>query len=135
MNSVLSVVAALSGVFTAVNPAFAQNWMQSGAPSDAWSSVASSADGNKLAAASPGGGIYTWQTTPTPLLRIMPSDSGVLLSWTIPSMDFTLQQNSDLTGTSWTDVTTLPVLNLTNLQNEVVVPLLSAGNRFYRLKY
>ena len=65
----------------------------------------------------------------------MPSDSGALLSWTIPSMDFTLQQNSDLTGTNWTDVTTLLVLNLTNLQNEVVVPLLSAGNRFYRLKY
>ncbi|MDD5141364.1 MAG: hypothetical protein PHY43_14030 [Verrucomicrobiales bacterium] len=42
-----------------------------------------------------------------------------------------MQQSSDLT--SWADVTNAPVLNLTNLQNEV---LLSPSNSssFYRLK-
>jgi hypothetical protein len=96
--------------------------------------VASSADGNKLVAVVSGGGIYTSQTTPTPLLNITPSSGNALLSRTIPSMDFTLQQNSDLTTTNWTDVPTPPVLNLTNLQNQVLVSLPS-GNTFYRLKH
>ena len=52
------------------------------------------------------------------------------LSWTVPSINFVWQQSSDLTG--WSDVANPPVLNLTNLQNEVV---LSTGSRgFYRLK-
>jgi hypothetical protein len=43
-----------------------------------------------------------------------------------------LEQNSDLTTTNWTDVTNVPVLNFTNLQDEVTLPLL-ASNCFYRL--
>ncbi len=96
--------------------------------------VASSADGNKLAAVVAGGGIYTSQTTPTPTMSLTPWGSNALLSWTIPSLDFTLQQNSDLTTTNWTDVTTPPVLNLTNLQNQVLLSP-SSGNTFYRLKH
>jgi hypothetical protein len=42
-----------------------------------------------------------------------------------------MQQSSDLG--SWTDVTNPPVLNLTNLQNEVTLPM-HAGCGFYRLK-
>jgi hypothetical protein len=42
-----------------------------------------------------------------------------------------MQQSSDLG--SWTDVTNPPVLNLTNLQNEVTLPM-HAGSGFYRLK-
>jgi hypothetical protein len=34
---------------------------------------------------------------------------------------------------NWTDVTNPPTLNLTNLQNQVALPL-PAGNVFYRLK-
>ena len=48
-------------------------------------------------------------------------------------MPFVLQENADLTTANWTDVTTTPVLNFTNLHHEVSVPLPSA-NRFYRLK-
>ena len=101
-------------------------------PAIGWGSVASSADGCKLVATG-NGGIYTWQTTPTPVLSLTPSDSSFLISWIVPSMPFVLQENLDLTTTNWTDVTTTPILNFTNLHHEVSVPL-SSTNRFYRLK-
>jgi hypothetical protein len=95
--------------------------------------LASSADGNKLVAVVSGGGIYTLQTTPTPALTITPSSGNALLAWIIPSMDFRLQQNSDLTTTNWTDMTTPPVLNLTNLENQVMLPPTNSRS-FYRLR-
>jgi hypothetical protein len=104
------------------------------APADNWQCVASSADGAKLVAVAYGGGIYTLQTTPRPMLSLTPSGANALLSWTIPSLAFTLQQSSDLTTTNWTDVPTPPVLNLTNLQNQVTVSPTN-GNTFYRLKH
>jgi len=48
-------------------------------------------------------------------------------------MNFTLQQSSDRSTGNWQDLTNLPVLNLTNLQNQVVPPP-PAGNSFFRLK-
>jgi hypothetical protein len=105
--------------------------------------LVSSADGNKLVAAGwfvaafNGYGYYaicTLKTDPIPLLDLTRSSGAALLSWTIPSMDFTLQQNSDVTTTNWTDVPTSPVLNLTNLQNQVIVSPTN-GNAFYRLKH
>jgi hypothetical protein len=84
-------------------------------------------DGNSL------GGIYTWQTIPKPVLNVAPSGSNLLLSWTVPSRLFALQENADLASTNWTDVASAPVLNLTNLQNQVRLPL-PADNRFYRLR-
>jgi len=55
----------------------------------------------------------------------------VTLAWTVPSTNFGLQQSADLT--SWADVTNPPVLNLTNLQNQVTLAP-SNSSRFYRLK-
>jgi hypothetical protein len=110
------------------------SWTTTSASGKRWSSVALSADGSKLVGTVMGGGIYTAQSTPRPSLNLAPSGSNALLSWTIPSVDFTLQQNSDLTTTNWTDVTTPPVLNLTNLQNQVLLSPPS-GNTFYRLKH
>ena len=49
----------------------------------------------------------------------------------MPSTNFVLQQSADLL--SWTDVTNPPVLNLTNLQNQVTLPP-SGSSGFYRLK-
>ena len=43
---------ALAGLLAATAPASAQTWTQTSAPSNYWISVASSADGTKLAAAS-----------------------------------------------------------------------------------
>lgn len=103
-------------------------------PSAVLWSVASSADGGKLAAGVGfGGGIYTCQTTPAPVLNIIPASSNLAFSWVVPSTDFVLQQNSDLTTTNWTDVTNTPTLNLTNLQNQVILSP-SGSNAFYRLK-
>ena len=112
-------------------------WNVSDAPGTAWEFAASSADGSKFAALannnfSGTGRIYTEQTTPTPLLELTPSATNLMLSWTILSLNFALQQNPDLNTTNWTVVTNQFTLNLTNLQNQVLLPL-SASNSFYRL--
>ena len=110
------------------------SWQNMEAPQAVWSSVTSSADGYKLAAVVNGGGIYTWQSTPTPALNIVLSGSNAVVSWTIPSTDFALQENSDLTSTNWTDAPVSPALNLTNLQDQVMLST-ATGNVYYRLKH
>ncbi|HXJ72251.1 MAG TPA: hypothetical protein VNM37_05345 [Candidatus Dormibacteraeota bacterium] len=97
-------------------------------------SIASSADGNKLLVSAYGGGIYTWQSTPEPGLNISSAGSAFVLSWLIPAMPFVLQENTELTTANWADVTSPPALNLTNLQNQVTV-LRPVDHRFYRLKH
>jgi hypothetical protein len=119
-------------IYTSTNSGV--TWMATSIPStqDQFS-VASSADGNKLIAVNYGGGIWILQTAPAPQLNIATSSTDLDLSWIVPSTNFVLQQNLDLTTTNWTDVTNTPVLNLTNLHNEVTLP--SPGNNvFYRLK-
>jgi hypothetical protein len=59
MRSALLICAAVIFTITTVNSASAQIWFQTGAPSNAWASVASSADGNRLVAVSGNGLIYT----------------------------------------------------------------------------
>jgi photosystem II stability/assembly factor-like uncharacterized protein len=110
-------------------------WTQgTNAPSGAaWSSVASSTDGSKLVAVLNGGGIYTCQTTPAPVMNVTMSNGNLGLSWIVPATSFVLQQNSDLCTANWTDVTNTPALNLTNLQNQVFLSP-STGSGFYRLK-
>jgi hypothetical protein len=44
-----------------------------------------------------------------------------------------LQENSDLATTNWTTLTNIPALNLTNLRNELILPLPATGSAFYRL--
>ena len=79
------------------------------------------------------GPIYTSHTMPSPVLNLAAFGGNLMLSWLIPSKNLGLQQNSDLTTTNWTDVTNLPVLNLTNLQNQVVLPP-PDGTSFFRLE-
>jgi len=107
-------------------------WQSNAAPVTNWISVVSSTDGCKLVAAVSGGGIYTWQTTPTPVLNITPSGGNLLISWTVPSLNFWLQQNTNLNTTNWVDVPIAPTLNTSNLQNQVTLPATS-GMIFYRL--
>jgi len=116
------------------------SWISNSAPDVSWASVFSSADGCKLFAAAnmgnsqPGFGlIYTVQSSPRPLLHISPSNSTLTLSWMVPSINFVLQENADLSTTDWTDVPASPALNFTNLQFEVVLGATNA-TRFYRLK-
>jgi len=109
-------------------------WVSNSAPVQDWTSVASSSDGRKLVAVAGtfnGGGIWTSQSTPVPQMNITPTNGNLALSWIVPSTNFVLQQSSDLGG--WTDVTNPPVLNLSNLQNEVTLSPSNSGG-FYRLK-
>lgn len=104
-------------------------WITNESPSQAWETIASSADGNKLVAASWARGIWMAQSTPSPQLEIAASN-GLAISWIIPSTNFVLQQSSDLSN--WTDVTNTPILNLMNLENQVFPPL-TGSQDFYRL--
>lgn len=110
-------------------------WTSNSVPIANWSSIASSSDGSKLVAVVYGGGIWVSQTLPAPRLNITVSNGNLLLSWIVPSMDFALQQNSNLTTATWTDVTNRSVLNLTNLENQVIVATPAAGGRSFRLKH
>jgi len=106
-------------------------WVSNNTPRLSWRAVASSADGCALVAGVYGGGIWISQSTPTPQLNIAPANPDFKLSWTVPSTNFVLQQSAYLI--SWADLTNPPALNLTNLQDEVVLsPTNSSG--FYRLK-
>jgi hypothetical protein len=118
-------------IFSSTN--FGNTWVSNSAPFTNWWSVASSADGSKLAAVVDGGGIWVSQTTPSPILNIAPFSSNVALSWLAPSTNFVLQQNSDLTTANWVTLTNTPVLNLTNLQDEIILSP-PADNGFFRLK-
>ena len=97
-----------------------------------WAAVASSADGNRLFAAVNGGGIYTLETTPTPVVEIAISRGSLTLSWIIPSTPFVLQESADLTAANWVDVTVERTLNFSNLHYQATLPL-SGDRRFYRL--
>ena len=107
-------------------------WTQDDAPVTNWSAVAGSADGCKLVAVVNGGGIYTWQAAPTPHLNISISESAPLLSWTVPSLKFLLQQAPDLTSGNWTTVPVTPSLDYSNLQYQVTIPK-PPNTIFYRL--
>ena len=124
------------GIFTSTDSG--ATWVSNNVPSGAWTCAAMSADGNELIAtigsSSTTGGIYVSQTTPVPQLNLAASGGNLMVSWLIPSMNFELQQNAELTTTNWTAMTNLPALNLTNLQYQVVLPP-PAGNSFFRLKH
>jgi hypothetical protein len=128
-----SLVSASSDGFIYTSVDSGKTWISNSAPVADWSAVASSADGSKLVATVNGGGIYTWQTTPHPAVNVSPSGTNLVLSWIIPSQPFVLQNNADLSPANWTDGTNVPVLNVTNLQHQVTLPL-PASNGFYRLK-
>lgn len=95
--------------------------------------TASSADGFKLVAAASGGGIYTWQAVPLLTLSLTTSSSALVASWVVPSIPARLQQNSSLSSTDWADVTVPPIVNPTNLHNQVILSP-STGPTFLRLK-
>jgi len=131
----MAAVAVSDLIYTSTNSG--ATWTPNNIVLNNWNAVASSADG-ALLVASVGypatGGVYTSRTTPAPQLNLASAHANLLAWWIIPSLGFGLQQNSDLTSANWTEVTNPPVLNLTNLQNQVVLPL-PAGNSFFRLKH
>jgi len=124
-----------TGIWTSKNSG--ADWSRHEPFGNSYAAVASSADGEKVVAAvgvAFGGGVSTLQSTPTPTLSITAAAGKAVVSWTIPSTPFVLQQNSDLTTTNWTDVMTPSVLNLTNLENQVILSPANS-NGFYRLMH
>src|ERR1035437_4014230 len=124
-------------IYTTTN--YGQTWISNSVPVSWWFGVCSSADGNKIMAASCGtnlssigmGSIWSSQTVSSPSLNLVPTNNNLALSWLIPSTNFVLQQSYDLAN--WSDVTNVPVLNLIKLKNQVTIPMSSDGS-FYRLK-
>ena len=108
-------------------------WVSNSAPGLLWQSVASAADGNVVFAAPSNGGIWVRRTTPAPVLGLKPFTQGPVLLWQIPSANFVLQQSATLATPSWSDLTNAPVLNLTNLQNQLMLPW-GSEPAFYRLR-
>jgi hypothetical protein len=117
-------------IFTSTNSG--ATWVSNNVPKLFWRSVAMSADGNTLAAVAFSGGIWTLQTTPVPQLHLAPSGNNLAFSWLVPSTNFVLQQNADLTTTNWVVLTNMPTLNLSNLQEQVFLSPTN-GSAFFRL--
>jgi hypothetical protein len=121
-------------IYTSTN--MGVDWTSNNAPLEHWSAMADSADGNKMVALtsqSPSAGIFTAQTAATPRLNIASGNNDNLaFSWIVPSTNFVLQQNVDLTTTNWMTLTNAPTLNLTNLQDEVFLPGTNTSD-FFRL--
>lgn len=93
----------------------------------------SSADGCELVVGGNNNdGIWIWQASPSPKLSLATWSNNVTLSWPVPSTNFGVEQSADLAAVNWVALTNLPVLNYTNLQNQVTLPSTS-GSAFYRL--
>ena len=112
---------------------FGQTWSDTDAPILNWTSLAASADGHRLIAASKDGGIYASQSAPKPLLNIEKAESNCLISWIVPSHYFALQEQSQLSPSAWDYPAASPVLNKSNLRYELILPKTTATH-FYRLK-
>jgi hypothetical protein len=126
------LLGAVSGGQLFVSSNAGNTWTESSLPSCTnWNQVVCSADGGNLVAISTDGKIYTARSIRQPALSLQADWPALTISWTIPSTNFVLQQSADLH--SWADVTNPPVLNLTNLQNQVTLPP-SGSSAFYRLK-
>jgi hypothetical protein len=67
----------------------------------------------------------------SPILDITLTSNNVVISWSVTYTNLALQENSDLSGTNWTDVTNS--VNVVGGENQVLVSA-SVGNDFYRLK-
>ncbi len=125
------LIAAANGGPVCISTNSGAHWNLSDAPITNWSAIACSADATKMFAAANQGGIWISQASPAPILYSKTTGTNFVVSWIIPSTNFVLQQSSDLS--SWSAVTNSPVLNLTNLQNRVTLPM-PVCSQFYRLK-
>jgi sugar lactone lactonase YvrE len=122
------------GIWTSTN--YGATWASATNAGLTWTSAAMSADGGALVATAgwptATSAIYVTQTAVAPALNLTASDNGPMVSWLIPSQNFTLQQSFDLS--TWTDGTNPPALDLTTLRQQVAIPAPSA-NSFYRLMH
>jgi hypothetical protein len=64
-------------------------------------------------------------------MNITPTNGNLRLSWIVPSTNFIAQCSPDLSN--WQDMTDTPVLNLSNLQEQILLSP-TDSNVFFRLK-
>jgi hypothetical protein len=72
-----------------------------------------------------------FSSLPGPSLSIVRSNNDVIVKWPDSSIEYVLQENSNLDAANWTSVMPLPTDDGTN-QNVTISPV--TGNRFYRLR-
>jgi photosystem II stability/assembly factor-like uncharacterized protein len=112
------------------NPSSTNHWFAAIASADGGISVALGYDWKN---AKPGF-IHLSQSIFLPRLNLTLSGGDAILSWVIPSADFTLQESGDLSTANWTEVGQNPTIDITTLQNQVRTSL-HLNNRYYRLKH
>jgi hypothetical protein len=119
-------------------------WMQASNSNGAFAygaaCVATSADGGKAflgisydSSYNSGGNLYTSFRPLNPYLNVSNSNSDIALSWIVPSTNFVLQQNSNLSATVWVTVTNIPVFDLITLQEKIILQQ-TGDAAFYRLQ-
>lgn len=113
-------------------------WASNSVPASGWSSVASSADGCELVAvadysAGTNSGIWIGRTTPSPQLSVGLANSNLALSWLVPSANFVVQQNSDVSTTNWVPLTNAPSFDPLTLQDQVMLVPPNPSACFFRL--
>jgi hypothetical protein len=124
----------IDSIYTSTN--LGATWTSNNVPQRAWAAFACSADGNELLAAEePGsgptsGGIWILQTPPSPQLNFTAANGNLNFFWTAPSTNMVLEESPDLSN--WMVVTNEPVLNDSNLQEQVTF-LMGSSNGFFRL--
>ena len=109
-------------------------WLSNSVPLKFWTSVAASADGSRLCATADGasGGLWRFSRPPAPRMQASLTTGSFRLSWVLPSINFVPQHSPDCTPASWAHMTNEPILNLSNLQYSVALPM--SERSFYRLK-
>ena len=101
---------------------YGQTWTNADAPHLRWRTVSVSADGNKIIAGTIDSGVYTFQaSTALPPLHLDQKRKKLIISWVVPSSPAVLQHSSD--GVNWINVTQKPLLNLSTLNYEIILPL------------
>jgi hypothetical protein len=129
------------GAIVYLSPDAGITWASADAPAQSWATVTCSADSSNIVLAAAAGGPICTLRSPAPpapsfeppRLSVAQSGAQVQISWLVPSSSFVLQENADLATTNWTDVTTPPSLNFTNLHDELRISSSLAAS-FYRFR-
>ncbi len=124
-----------ASIYTSTNSG--ATWIETSTPGGYWESLASTADGGRSLAVLSGdstgvkGALYGAYSIIPPCLDISLFDTNVILSWTVPSVSFVLQQNPQPMNENWADVDAPPALF--RLQQGVVLKP-GLDRIFYRLR-